>query len=86
MKQGRAPMVSTGTKQEPIPYARSPGAVSYYGNMKGAHVDGRDLNGNGYPNDTLGNGFSPNKPVASFSQTGPGAGRTVRPKGSQGKY
>lgn len=94
MKQGQADSKkAVGQKQEPTVYIRDPAAVSYLGTAKGNHSENRDLNPN-YPPDYsrdglnygLGNGFSPAPPVPGFDGSGPGATRTVRAKGTQGKY
>ena len=95
MKQGRADSKKVvGQKVEPTVYIRDPGAVANLGTMKGNHVDNKDIDvlnqradyARGGLNYGLGNGFSPNTPVADFDGEGAGARHTVRAKGTQGKY
>ena len=95
MKQGQADSKKViGQKQEPTVYIRDPGAAANLGIMKGNHADNKDIDnlsmrpnyGRDGLNYGLGNGFSPNPPVDNFDGSGPGATRTVRAKGTQGKY
>jgi hypothetical protein len=95
MKQGRADSKkAVGQKVEPTVYIRDPAAVSYLGTIKGNHSTDGDVANPNFPTDYsrgglnygLGNGFSPNPPVTGWDGSGPGAGRVVRSKGSQGKY
>jgi hypothetical protein len=85
MTQGRADRKGpSGQKVEPNSKGVNPGAVSYFGNMLGNHVNDRDITLRKTPWNTQ--GYNPSPYKTSTDGNAPGAGMNLRPKGSQGKY
>jgi hypothetical protein len=76
---------STNPKVEPRPHARNPGAVAQYGAHVGSHVTtlgGQSSKYRGEPDFTR-KGYSPPVGPTSFSNIGPGGGRTIYEHGTQ---
>jgi hypothetical protein len=70
-------------KAEPRPHARNPARVAQYGQMVGNHVTHTgSTNYKGDPDFTR-KGYSPPVGPTSFSNIGPGKGRTIYASGSQ---
>jgi len=76
---------TTAPKVEPRVYARNPGAVAQYGAHVGNHrtaYGGGRTRYKGEPDFTR-QGYSPPVGPTSFSNTGPGGGRTIYEHGTQ---
>jgi hypothetical protein len=76
---------STAPKSEPRAHARNPARVAQYGNAVGSHATefgGKDTRYRGEPDFTRA-GYSPPQGPTSFSNIGPGGGRTIYETGTQ---
>src|SRR6516225_6699403 len=71
-------------KVEPKPHARNPGRVAQYGALVGNHAthQGKSTPYRGEPDFTR-SGYSPPVGPTSFSNVGPGGGRTIYEHGTQ---
>jgi hypothetical protein len=74
----------TAPKSEPKPHARNPARVAQYGAMVGNHAthQGKSTPYRGEPDFTR-SGYSPPVGPTSFSNVGPGGGRTIYEHGTQ---
>jgi hypothetical protein len=74
---------SSNPKSEPRSHARNPGAVAQYGQMQGTHVThAKESDYRGDP-DYVRKGYAQPVGPTSFSNIGPGGGRTVMKSGQQ---
>lgn len=84
MKQGKASVSGPADRKvEPQGKYINPGAVSRLGTKMGNHADNKDMTLRPTPwsSGPTVKGSSPR-----YAGQGPGAGRTIRPSGSQGKH
>jgi hypothetical protein len=77
---------STAPKVEPRPHAHNPATVAQYGALVGNHAthQGKSTPYRGEPDFTR-KGYSPHVGPTSFSNVGPGGGRTIYKTGTQGQ-
>lgn len=71
-------------KVEPRPHARNPASVAQYGALVGDHITNKSSTGYRGDPDFTRKGYATPVGPTSFSNTGPGGGRTVMRSGAQG--
>ena len=77
----------TAPKAEPKPHAKNPGRVAQYGQMVGNLIThSGSTNYRGEPDWARKQGYAPPQGPTSFSNVGPGAGRTIYKTGQQQQY
>lgn len=77
---------TSAPKVEPRPHARNPATVAQYGALVGNHITNKSATRYRGDPDFTRKGYSAPQGPTSFSNVGPGGGRTVMRSGQQGQH